>query len=99
MKKERTHTDNINSCIDRVRLIRRMNALISSLPRLAQDGPIEMAAQPETLTVGQTEDNFDCNRMCVGTRYKEFSMVIYEKNEVELPGINNSQDQPRFGHH
>lgn len=53
MKKERTHTENINPCIDRVRLIRRMNALISSLPRLAQDRPIEMAAQPETLKVRQ----------------------------------------------
>lgn len=55
MKTERTHTYNINSCIDRVRLIRRMNALISSLPRLAQDRPIEMAAQPETLTVRQRQ--------------------------------------------
>jgi hypothetical protein len=32
-----------------------MNALISSLPRLAQDGPIEMAAKPETLTVRQRQ--------------------------------------------
>lgn len=55
MKKERTHTENINPCIDRVRLIRRMNALISSLPRLAQDRPIEMAAQPESLTVRQRQ--------------------------------------------
>ena len=32
-----------------------MNALISSLPRLAQDRPIEMVAKPETLTVRQRQ--------------------------------------------
>ena len=31
------------------------NALISSLPRLAQDRPIKMAEKPETLTVRQRQ--------------------------------------------
>lgn len=48
MKKERTDTD-ITLIHARVRLIRRMNALISSLPRLAQDGPIEMAGSSHLL--------------------------------------------------